>query len=882
MAGTMWLGGLPVGAAAQSAEELLDRARDHHRAGRWERALDVYRLAAEAAEPGADGEPGDPTTAGIAYNNRCYLLMEQAEYRAALEDCERALALRRPLGEGLRLARTLNNLGLALQHLGRYEEARQRFQEALDLNRSEGDVAGEVLNQSNLGVLAIAVGDYERALWHLAEAESRSREHVDEPWAAGQIRLVRLNRGVVFEKLGAYREALQLYLEMADESERMDPGHRAALKVNLGVLYRNLGDPVTAIASFEEAAEIFRELGDEAALSNALLNLALARHLNLGELETAEADYRKALELARRSGDRSEETQDLFYLGELLLEQERLTEARLMFSRGLEVAEASGSAEGRWSALRGLGETAFAAGRLEEALEHLRQAIEEIERVRASIRQQARRAGYFGDKRPVYGTAVAVLAELNRRQPDAGYAEQALEMVQRAKARELMEAMARHDPEPANGDVADPGEAGGDAGERGTRRSRMQPLGVAELQRRSGDTRVMELFLARDRLFAWIIDREGLVMRDLGPAAPLLQRASQIHRDLASGREPSSTAVGELSRALVEVPGLLDGDPRHVQVAPDGRLFYLPFEILEDPVSGSSLVERTALSYLPSASLLPPVGRQRSATTARFLGFGNPKLPAPGTEASSSAGLLAARFHLQPLPAAERELEMVARRLRGERRIHLGEDATEEAFRQEVQKGARVVHLATHTLVDERLDGVAGSGAAVLLTPSDGDNGMLTPAEIAALDARVDLTVLASCSSALGSVVDGHALASLTGSLLAAGSSAVIATLWDVEDSAAEVFMEQLYHDLGKGLAPAEALRAAKRRLRTHPVWGRPHLWAGYVLVGEAPPVTERSFLAVWGWALMVGLGTALLAALWIRRRQATAGPLALPQGQDW
>jgi len=848
-----------------SAQELLDRARDHHRAGRWDEALETYRQVGEATEV------TDPATAAVAYNNRCYLLTEQADYRAALEDCERSLALRRSLEDDARLARTLNNLGRVLQYLGRHDEARGRFQEALDLNRSQDDVAAVALNQTNLGYLAIAVGDYERALWHLAEAESLSREHLDEPWAAEQIRIVRLNRGVVFEKLGAYREALQLYLEMAEESERMEPGHRATLQVNLGVLYRNLGDPVTAVAAFEEAAGIFREQGDEAALSNALLNLALAHHLNLGDLEGAEAAYREALELARHSGDRSEETQDLFYLGELLLQQGRLTEAEMVFSRGLEVAEASGSAEGRWSALQGLGETAFAAGRLEGALEHLLLAIEEIERVRASLRQQSRRAGYFGDKRPVYGSAVAVLAELERREPGAGYAEQALEMVQRAKARELLEALS------ARGVAASSG--AGSAMSDGTRGgSRMRPLRASELQSRAGDARVMELFLARDRLFAWIFDREGLVMRDLGPAARLLERARDVHRELASGHEPSSSAIAELSRALVERSGLLDGETRPLRIAPDGRLFYLPFEILEDPHTGSSLVERTSVSYLPCASLLPAPDRQRTAPARRFLGFGDPRLPQVSTgeptEASTSAGLLAARFQLQPLPAAERELRTVARRIHGERRVYLGAEATEEAFRREVEQGARVVHLATHTLVDERLDGVAGGGAAIFLTPADRDNGLLTPAEIAALDARVDLTVLASCSSALGSVTDGQALASLTGSLLAAGSSAVIATLWDVEDAAAAVFMEQLYHELGKGLSPAEALRTAKRRLRTHPVWGRPHLWAGYVLVGGAPPVVERSFLADWGGALMAGLATTLIAALWIRRRRAATGPI--------
>jgi CHAT domain-containing protein len=175
-----------------------------------------------------------------------------------------------------------------------------------------------------------------------------------------------------------------------------------------------------------------------------------------------------------------------------------------------------------------------------------------------------------------------------------------------------------------------------------------------------------------------------------------------------------------------------------------------------------------------------------------------------------------------------------------------------------------VVHLATHTVIDERL----GHAAAVLLSASAGDDGLLSPPEIAALDDRSDLTVLAACSTALGSGEEGQAFASLTGSFLAAGSRAVVATLWDVGDAETAVFMEQFYFELGRGRAPSEALRAVKRRLRADPRWNRPSLWAGYVLIGDAPPVVPRwRTRAAWtaaGVTLLLGL--AILAA-WRRFR---------------
>jgi CHAT domain-containing protein len=166
-------------------------------------------------------------------------------------------------------------------------------------------------------------------------------------------------------------------------------------------------------------------------------------------------------------------------------------------------------------------------------------------------------------------------------------------------------------------------------------------------------------------------------------------------------------------------------------------------------------------------------------------------------------------------------------------------------------------------VIDER----PGAGTAILLTPAGDDDGLLSPAEIATLRGSADLTVLAACSTALAPEAgSGDALATLTGSFLAAGSPAVVATLWDVGDDATAVFMEQLYHQLGRGHPPAEALRRAKERLRSDPRWKNPALWAGYVLVGEAPAVVRRPLASLWIW-VAVALAAIPLAWIVFRRR---------------
>ncbi len=794
-------------AGAPAAAQSIDEAISLHAAGRLREALRAYRSVA-AATAGSD-----PAAAATALNNACVLLGDLGDFRAALPDCREALRLRRVLGDPAAVAETLNNLGLTLEALGRPDEAEPPFRAALALNRKLGDAEAQAINLGNLAALALTRGRYSAAMRLYVEAGDLAARHRGEPWAAGQRAIARINQGVVFEKMGAFREALGLYKELLAGSEALEPRRRAALLVNAGVIQRNLGDPVSAVAAFQEAVAVFRRGGDLAGLSNAFLNLGLALHLNLERPAEAEAAYREALALARQSGDRTEEIQDLFYLGRLLVARRRLAEAEEVYRHCLAAAQESGSAEGLWSAREGLGRTAAARGDLAGALAHFEQALREIERVRQGLTRESWRAGYFGDKRAVYAATVDVLWRMERRSRGRGAA-RALEVVQRAKARDLLDALG-------------PGKAPA------------APLRAAEIQERAGEGTVLEYFFGEDHLYRWEIRRNGLRMADLGPKRSVLEAVLRVHGSLARGAEPPPGDVARLSRSLLaakEPGGLL-------RIAPDGLLHYLPFEILER--SGVPLVERAAVVYLPSASVLGSRRTGGGGTSLRLIGFGAPRQP-----------------RSVPLPAATRELAAIGRLLGGRSALLLGERATEEAFRRAVTGGARVVHLATHTVVAEG----PGGGAAILLSPGGKDDGLLHPAEIAGLRGRCDLAVLAACRTALGSGEEGRALASLTGSFLAAGSRSVVATLWDVGDAATAVFMEQLYAQLGGGQTPAEALRQAKLRLRADPRWNRSALWAGYVLVGEGPRVAPRR----WPWEAAMGVLLTLggLAALLLSGRR--------------
>lgn len=810
----------------------LDEARSLHIAGELDQALRAYD------EVAAELESTDPASAASARNNSCVLYMNRGEHRLAVEQCREALRLRRRVDDPRRLGRTLNNLGLALQYVGAYDEATVHFDEALSINESIGDVEAQAINHANLGVLATQAGRYSEALSAHGRALMLSEEHADAAWAAAQRRVARVNQAVVLERLGAYREALEIYQEVLEQSEAMDPRRRATLMANAGVVYRNLGDPVQAVGMFERAERTFDELGDRASRANAHVNIGLVYHLNLARLDDAETAYRTGLELARASEDRAEEIQALIYFGRLLLDLGRVEEAAGAFASAREAAAESESSEGLWQAEDGLGRVASARGNFQEALHRFEAAIDTIETVRTDLAAETFQSEWFGEKRSVYSATVTTLVTLEQQRPDQGFAERALEFVQRAKARSLLEAL------------------GGRAGPGG-------PLDAGTIASRTGRQPLVEYFVGEQSLYAWTVHDGEVRLADLGPAAPVLDAVARVHDDLSAGREPDEDSLRALSQTLIDPSGLPPGFEA-LRVCPDGKLWYLPFELLSPPGEGTHrLIDVATVTYLPSASTLGSLVPSLGDDSLVVAGVGAPEFHEPEQGFVTAAGLLEARFQLGELPGAMEELKMLERRMPGPLELRSGPQATEESTTELMRRGTGVLHLATHTVVDERRRG----GSAILLSPGERSDGLLYPTEISSVDGRIGLVVLSACRSAHGTGEGTDALLSLTGAFLAAGSAGVVATLWDVDDESTRVFMDQFYEQLSLGRRPAEALRQAKLRFSDDPRWARSSLWSAYVLIGEVDPIVRTTNVSAWLLGLAIALGLAIVFWFALRHR---------------
>ena len=334
-----------------------------------------------------------------------------------------------------------------------------------------------------------------------------------------------------------------------------------------------------------------------------------------------------------------------------------------------------------------------------------------------------------------------------------------------------------------------------------------------------------------------------------------------------------SLAVRLLDSALATV-----GDVTRLVIVPDGPLHRVPWDALRT-ADGRFLVERHAVTLAPSAAVLRTLrGRAPSTAPLRLLAYGDPTFAGPAVVAARepSGGeveLYRSAFDsaggLPRLEASAREAALVAR-FADEAEVRTRERASAAYLKRAPLDRFRVLHLATHALVDER----AVTRTVLAVAPGDGESGFLGPSDLAALKLNADLVVLSACRSAGGVVVDGEGVQGLTAPLLEAGARAVVATQWRIGDRSTVDFVDDFYRAMVGGRSVAEALQAAKvAALRRG---APPREWAAFTVIGDpmltvpfhAPRADRRWWLVAGAALLAVGIAYGVVT------RRRTSGEL--------
>jgi CHAT domain-containing protein len=150
-------------------------------------------------------------------------------------------------------------------------------------------------------------------------------------------------------------------------------------------------------------------------------------------------------------------------------------------------------------------------------------------------------------------------------------------------------------------------------------------------------------------------------------------------------------------------------------------------------------------------------------------------------------------------------------------------------------KNYRIVHFATHGLINSRHADLSGIVLSLVDREGKPENGFLRLYDIYNMNLSAELVVLSACQTALGKDIKGEGLVGLTRAFMYAQASRIVASLWRTEDRATALLMKRFYEGMlaGNGMSPAAALRKAQLSMWQDKRWRQPRYWAAFTIQGE-------------------------------------------------
>ena len=186
---------------------------------------------------------------------------------------------------------------------------------------------------------------------------------------------------------------------------------------------------------------------------------------------------------------------------------------------------------------------------------------------------------------------------------------------------------------------------------------------------------------------------------------------------------------------------------------------------------------------------------------------------------------------LPPLPGANSEARLVGEIMGAKSVVITGPAATESAVKSQPLSQFRILHFAVHGITSS--DRPERAGLVLFPDPKGPEDGLWQIREIERTRLHADLVTLSACRAGDGKVMGTAGIESLVTPFLAAGAEAVVANLWDSDDTFTAALMRDFYTNIAHRMTMAEALRRAKLDAIARYGSDAPaYLWAGFILTG--------------------------------------------------
>jgi CHAT domain-containing protein len=323
-------------------------------------------------------------------------------------------------------------------------------------------------------------------------------------------------------------------------------------------------------------------------------------------------------------------------------------------------------------------------------------------------------------------------------------------------------------------------------------------------------------------------------------------------------RKLSAELSDILIKPLLQNQNLLEGKKRLLIVS-NGVLQSLPFSIIPFPMNSVDkpqlLLEKFEIINLPSASILKVLREKKKIrnpadkTAAVFADpiftadddrFAALKSSPPSNKNNLNQPLRTGNFfsqgNLPRLFNTRFEAATISSHLSENKKlIWLDFNANRETFLKTNWENYRILHFATHALIDDEQPELSGLILSMFDKNKHPLDGILLSGDISNLKLNADLVVLSGCRTAMGKQLSGEGYVGLTQNFMYAGASRVMSSLWAVDDRATAQLMTNFYnHLLGKKpQTPAESLRLAQLEMSKDIRWKNPYYWASFIIQGD-------------------------------------------------
>lgn len=808
-----------------------------------QQALQLYELA------------NDKTAVGGMQANVANIYMSQGDHEFALQYALKSLTTSESIKDNSLIAIAQNSLGNIYLAKGNYRLALEYYQKSLKLKEELNDLPGITNSLSNIGRIYYKQSEYDKALSYFSRSLEGKRTLKDKVGIAGVL-------------------------------------------VNIGLIYREKNELEKALNYFQEALQLGKETRNNESVSESLNNLGTV-YYQQGNQEKAFAAFQEGLALREKSQNKKGVSSSLGNLAFYYLLQHKPEDALQAAQRSYAIDKEMGSPEDMWYTLSIQGYAYKMLGKTQEARKAFTEAIQSIETLRAQAAGDVISQQNFMIKKvsPYYHLIDLLIRE--KKDADAlYYAERSkagllLGILQSGKVN-ITKAMTSSEKEQEQALKDEITSLKSQIGREYVRpkidearlqglqerlnnsltrqkqfqeslyashpdlkvqRGQVSDFNLEQTSHLLSDTQtaLLEYTVTNNNIFLFVLTKSSkqanvsLKTYELKTTPEQLDKAVRELRNLLASHNlvfrPTASKLYELLVKPAQAD--LQGKTKLV-IVPDGSLWELPFQALQTDEE-HYLIERFAISYAPSLSVLTEMAKQHERQTSNrkatnLLAFANPAMSREAVEnAANWEGDPSANHinYFSQLPETEAEVKTLEKLYGNARsKIYTGVEASEDRLKAEAAN-YRILHLATHSVLNNSSPMYSQVVLSQAKSPSKED-GFLEAWEIVQMNLHSDLVVLSACETARGRLSAGEGMIGLTWAFFVAGSSATLVSQWQVDESSTSELMMEFHRHLqttgnnfSKPASKAEALRMATLKILQSNQYRHPFYWAAFVVIGN-------------------------------------------------